>query len=400
MTFGVMQVGRLALREDSAADLSNGDFGPRLSLAGQESMPRVSLLQLKQRVEDFLALQGSMQPIVFTDKPELNGFYWVESVSATYDKWMPDNVGVLPWSMTVSQAGHASNTDLESRLSGPVTRTNDHAAVGERWHAPPIGHNAWSAGSTIPTVVTRTGSDGAMTVYRGVAVDENPRWGASPTAYLAGRCRLIDQNALERVATQFDLAATGWEIHNGLVKVSVNAGTGLFNISAYTGGAWQSKLWELFHSTGPAVTLGVPDYATVLRNDYECVSVRITKSLAPGRVMVDFTLRRGSRFVEVYVQHQFGTTLKIVRNTTEASTASTGYIVATAADGASNKFILGSAKSFTVDNVNGGISKAATPTLDAFIGVVVNGAGAGDIAADLFKQYLGVPSEFVQGVRR
>lgn len=400
MTFGVMQVGRLALREDSAADLSNGDFGPRFNLAGQESMPRVSLLQLKQRVEDFLALQGTMQPIVFSDKPELNGFYWVESVSSTYDKWMPDNVGVLPWSMTVSQAGHSSNTDLESRLSGPVTRTNDHAAVGERWHAPPIGHNAWSAGSTVPTVVTRTGSDGAMTVYRGVAVDENPRWGASPIAYLAGRCRLVDQNGLERVATQFDLAAAGWEIHNGLVKVAVNAGTGLFNISAYTGGAWQSKLWELFHSTGPAVTLGVPDYATVLRNDYECVSVRITKSLAPGRVMVDFTLRRGSRFAEVYVQHQFGTTLKIVRNTTEASTASTGYIVATAADGASNKFILGSAKSFTADNVNGGISKAATPTLDAFIGVEVNGAGAGDIAADLFKQYLGVPSEFVQGVRR
>ncbi len=100
------------------------------------------------------------------------------------------------------------------------------------------------------------------------------------------------------------------------------------------------------------------------------------------------------------MQHQFGTTLKIVRSAVEASTASTGYIVATAADGASNKYILGSAKSFTADNTNGGISKAATPTLDAFIGVVVNGAGAGDIAADLFKQYLGAPSEFVQGVRR
>ena len=400
MPYGVMQVGRLALREDSAADLSNGDFGPRLSLAGQESMPRVSLLQLKQRVEDFLALQGTIQPIVFSDKPELNGYYWIESASSTYDKWMPDNVGVMPWSMTASQAGHESNTDLESRLSGPLTRTNDHAGVGERWHAPPIGHKAWSAGSTVPSVVTRTTTDGAMTVYRGVDINENPRWGASPAVFLSGRCRLVDQNGLERVANQFELAATGWELHNGLVKVAINAGTGLWNISAWTGGAWQSKLWELFHSTGPAVTLGVPDYATVLRNDYECVSVRITKSLSPGRVTADFTLRRGSRFVEVYVQHQFGTTLKIVRNTVEASTASTGYIVATAADGASNKYILGSAKSFTADNTNGGISKAATPTLDAFIGVVVNGAGAGDIAADLFKQYLGVPSEFVQGVRR
>lgn len=400
MPYGVMQVGRLALREDSAADLSNGGFGPTLSLSGQESMPRVNRNQLKQRVDDFLALEGTLQPVTFSDKSELNGFYWVESASSTYDIWMPDNLGVMPWSMTITQAGQASNTDLESRLSGPVTRTNDHAATGERWHAPPIGHLAWSAGSTVPSVVARTTTDGSMTVYRGVDPDENPRWGISPTGFLAGRCRIVDQNGLERVARQFDLAATGWEMHNGLVKVAIDAATGRFNISAWTGGAWQVKSWELFHSTGPAITLGVPEYSSVLRNDYECTAIRITKALTIGRVSVDFTLRRGSRFVEVYVQHQFGTTLKIVRSAVEASSASTGYIVATAADGANNKYILGSAKSFTADNVNGGISKAATPTLDAFIGVVVNGAGAGDIAADLFKQYLGAPSEFVQGVRR
>ena len=79
-TFGVMQVGRLALREDSAADLSNGDFGPRFSLSGQESMPRVSRTQLKQRVEDVLALQGTLQPITFSHKAELNGYYWIETV--------------------------------------------------------------------------------------------------------------------------------------------------------------------------------------------------------------------------------------------------------------------------------------------------------------------------------
>lgn len=400
MTFGLIQVGRIALREDSAVDISNGSFGSQFSLSGQESMPRVTREQLKQRVQDFLALQGTLQPVTFSHKSELNGYYWVESASGTYDVWMPDNLGVLPWSMTLSLAGQASNTDLESRLSGPLTRNNDHAATGERWHAPPVGHNAWSAGATTPTVVTRTTTDGAMTVYRGVDVNESPRWGASPTAFLAGRCRIIDQNALERIATQFDLAATGWEMHNGLVKVSVDSGTGLFNVSAWTGGAWQPKLWELFHSTGPAVTLGVPDYATVLRNDYECTAIRITKALSPGRVTVDFTLRRGSRFAEVYVQHQFGTTLKIVRSTVEASAASIGYIEATAADGAGNKYVIGSAKSFTADNVNGGISKAATPTLDAFIGVTISGAGAGDIAADLFKQYLGAPAEFVQGVRR
>jgi hypothetical protein len=196
------------------------------------------------------------------------------------------------------------------------------------------------------------------------------------------------------------MTPNGWAIDNGLVKLSINSTTGLFNISAYTGGAWQSKLWELFHSTGPAVSLGVPDYARVIRNDYEMVSVRVTKSLIPGRVTVDFSLRRGSRFVEIYVQHLFGTTLKLVRSTNEASSASTGYLTATSADGVGNKFVIGSAKTFTADNVAGGISKAATPVLDAFVGVQITGAPTGDTGLELLKQYLGTPSEMVQGVRR
>lgn len=400
MSFGLIAMGRLTLREDSSVDVSRTDSGPVLSLAGQESMPRVSLNELKQRVDDMIGLQGRMLPVTFSHKSELDGYYWVDTVTATYDKWMPDNVGVIPWSITLSAAGYAESTDLESRLSGPLTRANDHAATGERWHAPALGHKAYSAGSTAPSVLTRTGSDGAMTVYRNVTLGENPRWGSTPAGYLSGRVRLIDANSLERVSESIKLPATGWEVHNGIVKFSVNVTTGLLNISAWTGGAWQSKLWEVFHSTGPAVTLGVPDYVTVLRNDIEVVTVRLTKSLAIGRVTVDMTLRRGSRFVEIYIQHQFGTTLKIVRSAVEASTASTGYISATSVDGAGNKFVLGSAKTFTADNVNGGISKAATAVLDAFVGVVIGSAPAGDVAADLFKQYLGAPSEMVQGVRR
>jgi hypothetical protein len=163
---------------------------------------------------------------------------------------------------------------------------------------------------------------------------------------------------------------------------------------------WQAKEFQVKHSTGPAVVMGIPDYCTVLRNTFECIVVRITKGLAPGRVTVDLTLRRGSRFVEVYVQHQFGTTLVVQRATAEATTASTGYLTATAADGNGHKFVLGSTRTFTADNVQGGISKAATPVLDAYIGVSPSGAASGDLPADLFKQYLGVQSETVQGVRR
>lgn len=399
MVYGVIQIGRIALREDSAVDVSSGDFGMTLNLSGQESMPRVSLIQLQQRIDDVVALNGRFLPVTFSHKPELDGFYWCESASGTYDKWMPDNVGVMPWSLSLSRAGYAADTDIESRLAGPQTRANTHSGVGERWHAPAIGHLAYSAGGSAPGVMTRTGAEGAMTVYRSLPLNVNPRWGSTPAGYLAGRCRLLDQNGLERVSDRPLLSSTGWEISNGLVKFSVNSGTGFFNISAYTG-SWKSKLWELLHSTGPAVTLGVPDYVTVIRNEMEAVIVRLIKTITGGRVTVDVTLRRGSRFLEIYVQHQFGTTLKLSRTTAEAGTASTGYTVATAADADGNKYIIGSSKSFTSDNVQGGISKAATPSLDAFIGVVIAAAPSGDTAANLFSQYLGSPSEMVQGVRR
>jgi hypothetical protein len=104
--------------------------------------------------------------------------------------------------------------------------------------------------------------------------------------------------------------------------------------------------------------------------------------------------------VEVYVQHQFGTTLKIQARTAEASTASTGYITATSADAAGNRLVVGSTRTYVADLVQGGIHREATPTLDAFVGVQVGGAAAGDLAGDLFKQYLGVTDEAVRGVKR
>lgn len=399
--FGVMQIHRVALREDSTADLSLTDFGTAMEVGGQESVVRLSMIQVKARVDDVLALAGRMVPATFSNKPELNGFYRVEDVSAKYEKWMPEDKGILPWKLTLTRVGFGGDTDMESRLSGPVTRANDHAATGERWHAPPPAATAYSAGSAALLSVARASVDGTTTVYRALGSTVNPRWGITAAAALAGRCRFIDSNAQERTTTTAELAATGWEVHNGIVKVSVDAGTGLLNISAWTGGAWQSKMWEVFHSTGPAITLGVPDYCSILRNDLECVSVRLTKALSGGgRVTMDLTVRRGGRLVEIYLQHQLGTTLKIVRSAAEAATASTGYLVATAADGAGNKYIIGSSRTFTNDVANGGISKAATPVLDAFIGVVVTAAAAGDTAADLFKHYLGAPTETVAGVRR
>lgn len=399
--YGVMQVGRLTLREDDAFDFSIGQDGRTVvfTVSGQESVDKIGYSLVQKRLDDIVGLVGAMVPVSFTHKTEFNGLYRVMNTSGRVQKWAEHSAEIVPWQMTLERLGYPNETNVESRLSGPVTRSNDHVATGKRWHAPPVGHYAYSADSTLPSTVVRTNADGAMTVYYNLGATVNPRWAATVANYQLGRVRFQDSSSVERTAVQAPLTPTGWTLSNGLVRLQINAGTGAFEIAAWTGGAWQVKSWELFHSVGPAVTLGVPSAIALLRNDYEVVTVRVVKALTPGRVTVDFTLRRGSRFIEIYAQHQFGTTLRLQRSTVEASTNPTGYLRATAADGAGNRFVLGSARSFTADNVNGAISKAATPTLDAFIGVEIAAAPAGDLAADLFQQYLGSPAEMVQGVR-
>lgn len=399
MTYGIMQVGRIPLREDSSYEMSVESGEVQISLAGQESYGRLTLDALRRRADELAALNGLIVPATFSQKDHLDGYYRVEEASGRYEEWQPQAVAIMPWTLRMTRVGYSTEMDLESRLSGPLTQATDHAVVGERWHAPPLGHGAYSAGSATPTVVTRTSMEGALTVYRGVPVGVHPRWSATPQAYSGGRVRLIDEEGFERQAVRTTLAPTGWTLHNGLVRVTVD-GSGALDVAAWTGGAWQSTLWDIYYGTGPAVAMGTPTATSVLRNYYERVSLRLMKSLNPGRITVDLTLRRGSRFVELYVQHQYGTTLSIQRTVAEAGTVNTGYLRASAANGAGNRYVIGSALTFTAAAAQGGISVAATPTLDAFIGVEVGGAAAGDLGVDLLKQYLGAPEETVRGVRR
>lgn len=399
MTYGVMQAGRIALREDASCDVSVENGATLLSLAGQESYFRLGLDELRRRADEIMALNGLIIPVSFSQKVHLDGYYRVEEASGRYEEWQPQSVAIMPWSLRMTRVGYSTDTDLESRLSGPLTQATDHAVVGERWHAPPIGHTAYTAGAAVPSVVTRTTSDGVITVYRNLGLGVHPRWSATPVAYVAGRCRFVDAQGFERQAVRAPLDPTGWTLHNGLVRVTVD-GSGALAVASWTGGAWQSILWDVYHGTGPAVAMGAPTAVSLLRNDFERVSVRLMKSLNPGRITVDLTLRRGSRFVELYIQHQFGTTLSLQRTAAEAGTANTGYLIATAPDAAGNRYVVGSATAFTADAVQGGLSVAATPFLDAFLGVQVAGAAGGDLGADLLAQYLGSPEEHVRGVRR
>lgn len=387
-----VSIGRMVMREDWS--LSETDDRV-LSLSGQESIPRLTAAKVVTRREDFLSITGQMMPCAFTTKSYLDGFYVVQDTQGEITDWGGD-IRVFRWQCSLQRVGTESEVDIESRLSGALSRSNVHSVTGERVHAPAIGHNAYWSDATVTGAVVRTGEDGAIRVYRGLGLGISPRWAVTPAAYPGGRVRLL-VDAQERAGIAFRFTPTSWELSNGLVRI--RPGT-LFEISAYTGGSWKPKSWDVLNA---GVSLGSFDYATVLDNRYESVTIRLTKSLTTGRVFVDLTLRRGFRFVEIYVQAEFGATLKVQRTTNEAGTnALAGTVVASSNDADGNKYIVGSSRTFTPDIVAGGLSIASAAILDAFVGVVAAGTGAvtGDTATDLRAQYIGAPAELVGAVRR
>ena len=155
----------------------------------------------------------------------------------------------------------------------------------------------------------------------------------------------------------------------------------------WDGSAWDNTPWNVNvgASTQPGFTAF--DAATILRNDYEVCTVRLVKDRNPGRTLLDLTLRRGSRFIEGYLQTDASNLCAVYLKTAQASTATatTGYVVATSNDASGNKVIVGSARSFTGLTAQGGLAKTSTTKLDFYVGAVVGGTGAvaGDAASVL-----------------
>lgn len=395
--FGTVQVGRVTLREDRELSRSISNGKVELSLTGQESSPHRTLAQTIQRGQDILNLQDAFVPVLFEQKPELNGYYTVSGVTADQKRYVDQGVNLVPWTMKLDLVGTDSEVDLESRTGGAQTRANDFSGTGERWHAPAGGAIGYYVGSSVPPVVTRVGSDGPMRVYRNIAFGVHPRWACPVDSYHLGRVRFLT-GGVERTGTSFAPDPADWSVDNGLVRVASVAGGGV-SVDAFTGGAWHTKAWSVVIG---GTTVGMFDKVSLIRNDYECVQVRLFAGFVGSRCTVDVSILRGARFAQLYIQNSTATTIAFNRGVVEAgaNAANGAWLIANVADADGNKYVVGSAHTIATDVVNGGVSKVSTVNLDLFVGVQINAAPSGDLVADLFNQYLGVPTEIVSGVTR
>jgi hypothetical protein len=391
---GSVQLGpAITLFEDF--DVTEGVDG-LLTITVRVSPTVMSNSRVEDHFWDLHGLAGRLIPVVFSDKAFLSGYYTV--VDVDMDHWSYPNTprSVVSWAkLTLARAGTESQVDLESRLSGALTRVNAFSIVGERWHAPPPGHLGYYTSSSTPSTLSVTGAEGALTIYRGLTVGVNPKWACPLASWGSYRARLLDAAAVERTGILMPLAATGWEVNNGLVRLRVDSG-GL-KVASHNGTAWAEKTFNV----AIGFTIGAPSATTVIRNTPEAVTVRCLWSFSPGRTTIDLTVRRGSRMVEGYIQTQpSAASIVVSQAASEATTSATGYIVATGNDGAGNRYMIGSAGAFTANTGARSITKSSATAMDFVLGATIGAGATGDTATDWMKRYIGATAENVQAVRR
>ena len=391
-----LQLGRLTLRETQRFTESAYQ-GWSMHIEGVEVCPLITRDEAWDRFDGVLGGQGGLVAALWEEKAERNGYYTVSSASGEVKDRKRQGITEIAWKISLQRHGPDTDVDLESRLPG-AARLNDFLLTGERWSAPSIGHFAYYTGPTIPSVLTRATTDGDITVYRGVPAGVNPRWGCAVEDFLRGRVRVLNAG-VERVGAAHPLRAGQWELSNGLVRVRPLASGGSIEVASFTGGAWRPKAWVVDIGGTPVTSW---DSASVLQNDLERCVIRLAVRRSPvGRAYLDLTLRRGSRFVEGYLQRGDSGTLSVFLDSAETLTDSTSYVVKTTNDGDGNKTIAGSARTFD-PHADGGLTKTSSTSMDFWLGVVAGGSGAvsGDQATHLRDQYVGSLPETIAAVRR
>lgn len=397
--YGEIRIGRFYVVEmEKATESTDG----KLALTGQESSPPTTPAALVTFLHGQVAgmQEGKLVPVQFRDKSERNGYYAVNSASSDLTDYQGEVV-VADWTMELQRQGSEKEVDIQSRLTGAV-RSNDFSLTGTRWHSPAIGHYAYHTGTSLPSgSVTRTGADGAQVVYLSVPAGIHPKWGCTPANYYNGRVRITDtlevtsENEVEGINRQ--ISASGWGLSNGLINVTPTTSAGIIDVQYHNGTSYVSNTWRLQRNSANLTSW---DSVNIIRNDFEECILRLTCTTSGGgRTSVDLKLKRGSRFVEGYMQTSTSTTLKVMPNNVAAATSGSGYQTQTAG---THRWVTGSARTMTFDNVNGGISRASTTVMDFFIGAVINAAApnTGDAATDLRDQYIASLPELTYAVRR
>lgn len=395
MSWNTIEVGLLAFRETITATETSG----KLSVAGQESTPPQDPLAVRAAYLNVMALPGSMVPLVAGDKTELTGYYAVSDAQGNVTNFGNGSTLITNWQLDLARLGTERDVEFESRVPTLARSTQLAGVTPSYWHAPPSGFGDYYTGTTVPAgSVVRSSSDGPVTVFTGVPVGVYPRWTCPAASYTNGAARVLIDSLL-RVGLFTAAPTQGWEVNNGVVRVTGGASPSI-TVSAWNAGQWVSAKAFTPTVNGTAVTT-TPELS-VLRNDPEQVIVRLSYPSSPGRLTMDLLVRRGARTVNGTIKRQAAATLGITRTAAEAASAVTGGLRASAVDGFGCRFLMGSSRTTATTTATASLAASASAIqFDYFLGHEVSATPAtGDAYLDLLAQYHGTSGEQTRAVLR
>lgn len=392
MAWGTITIEGLVLRETVSAS----ENGTQLTISGQDSSPPLLTATVRALHGNLVGLRGRVVPVIISDKKTLTGFYSVTDVAAVLSDELNGKAVKVDWTLTLDRVGGPTDVEFETVMSSFARLTSvGSPPAASFWHSPPGSYVDYYTGITVPGATTvRTGADGAITVFRGIPGATFPRWNVEPEDYMKGAASVfIDGERRNGIITRPML--TDWSITNGLVDLRPADAFGRLSASVVNAaGARVSPYTFEFPST---LTGLLPPLFTILQNDPEELRVRLTYAqAAPGRVTVDLSLRRGSRFVTAVMKRHSALAMSVTVPA-GGGAAVTGGVRQVTADGSGNRWVVGSMKPGTVTATS--IALGTVVAADFFVGHEV-GAAAGDLFADLWQQYRGTVSTNTRAVLR
>jgi len=379
-----IHIGRLSFTSPGSISLASSDGGRQLSLSGKIGGEEITLDHIKYIRDELVSIAsyGITVPFRYDGDSSYDGYVKVISSSVNTTRYVR---GGFVYNVEFEYLGRSGEIVFESRFTGALL-DNDHSVTSttNQFHAPPGNHYNYY-NSSEPTDGTRLAKDetstatGATTTLR-LKTDNNLRTANStyhvePSDFYKGGCliktgtydsgftssnnvqTMSDTNNEIRCGLFSTNKPTSLTLENGLIKLVFSNSTTqakftsyIFDVSDYQ----SSKDW-VFSKDAPSGSnqLGTnwKGWRTmqILKNHPECATVRCTTYLnadsKDGRLVVDFTLRRGSHHVSIVANSYTSSRFNLSMDTASGTNASTGtgYIydgVGSPEDG--NKWLLGS----------------------------------------------------------
>lgn len=340
-------------------------------------------------------------PVVWSEDSSVDGFYKPLDATVSFSN-VSLNDGYLTWSVTLQRVGDGSlpQTEVKSMygvITNPwsitnTTLTNNYALESV---CPSTAYNHWNGYSPANGVGRMTESGNLFTFINqgtpAAPAEILHRYTVNPSDGYFGACSLRGTYAGVAntlcLGRQMTPTASTFVLSSGVVRVSIDSGSGRFLIEFYDGddAAWVTvgpNTWGLTVSGSPT-TITTAARLSVLRNSPEQASVRLIgpSTAAYGPVRVDLTVVRGAPYVMGVVRTEGLAYSTIKPATGTACTSLDGGMRQTSNDAKGNRFVV------TAGNNGGGTrnlstgelgqSTAVNRTFVFGVGVEVGGSSSG-----------------------